>query len=463
MKYILFLILCIFCHQSYGNNIKHIIVIMLENRAFDHMLGHLKKNNSKIDGLWGNETCPYNPTNLSEGYVKVRWNATDVSYYDPNHNLDETTDQIFGYGPQMYPATMNGFVKNFATIDQKNNGANIMDMLDYKKSITLSLLAEEFAIFDRWYSDLPGPTEPNRMFFNSATSWGSTEGVDELLAQGYPQKTIFNSLDENGYTWRDYFTDFPTTLFFKKLRKIKYIENFRQIEFFKFDVENGDLPTYSFIEPRWFGNKNFKASDQHPPHPVSWGENLIADIYDSVRNGPKWNETLLIVTYDEHGGFYDHVPTPQKNVPAPDDHKTPSNQPQFDFKRLGIRVPTVFISPWLDKNTVIHEPIGQGNTHFCHSSFPGTLKDIFGLNNYLTKRDKWAGKWDYILNNRTEPRTNCIINVARPPIREEKDNNYYNEPISDFQRSIIYIAAGLNNHNSHEYKKNMKEAKNIKT
>jgi len=460
-KLILFLFYFFIYVQSH--KIKHIVVLMLENRAFDHMLGYLKLTNPYIDGLYGNETCPYDPQNLSMGYAKVSWDAPDITYIDPDHSLPGTTQQIFGFNlDETKPAPMNGFVKSYA--DGSQNGSQIMEMLNNQTAITINTLANEFMVFDKWYSDLPGPTEPNRMFFNSATSYGSTEAVDELLAKGYPQKTIFESLSESGYTWHDYFTDFPTILFFKDLRSIKYIENFRPIDMFIDDVQNNNLPTYSFIEPRWFATTDYLASDQHPPHPISWGENLIADIYEALRNGSSWNETLFIITYDEHGGFYDHVPTPL-HVPKPDNHKAPSNQPQFNFTRLGIRVPTVFVSPWLNKHSVTHEPLQDHNTnektYYTHSSFPGTLKDMFGLNNYLTKRDRWAGKWNHIFDDRSEPRTDCPKYLPRPPINVSIQQ--YNNPISELQRNIINIALGLTDKSDLEHFILLLEANSIKT
>ncbi len=112
-------------------------------------------------------------------------------------------------------------------------------------------------------------------------------------------------------------------------------------------MEYGTLPTYSFIEPRYFSFPEFPANDEHPSHDVSQGELLIKQVYELVRNSPIWNTTLLILTFDEHGGFYDHVPTPTKDVPSPDGIN--STEPPFDFRRLGVRVPTILISPWVNK------------------------------------------------------------------------------------------------------------------
>lgn len=132
------------------------------------------------------------------------------------------------------------------------------------------------------------------------------------------------------------------------------------METFYDDAAKGTLPNYSFINPsesvqpelnntRSYGLMN----DQHPDHSMREGERLIKNVYESLRNGPKWNETLLIITYDEHGGFYDHVSPPQEGVPNPDGKK---NFYGFDFNRLGLRVPMILVSPWIAKGKLVSEP-----------------------------------------------------------------------------------------------------------
>jgi len=283
------------------------------------------------------------------------------------------------------------------------------------------------------------------------------------LAEGYPQKTIYDSLYEAGYTWMDYFHDFPSALFLARLREPQYWDCFSDMAGFYDDVAAGTLPNYSFVEPRWFNFYDWGASDEHPPHDVKLGEYLIADMYEALRAGPKWESTLFIITYDEHGGFYDHVPPPQDGIPAPDDHRPPSNQPPFNFERLGIRVPCIAISPWINKKTVIHEP--STNNHYTHTSVLSTLKNVFNLPEFLTKRDAWSPAFDNIVQARSTPRTDAPRKLVRPGSSraQEKWSAYSRkrvtqeqieraikecrpckEPVSDLQKEIIAIARGLN-------------------
>jgi len=138
---------------------------------------------------------------------------------------------------------------------------------------------------------------------------------------------------------------------------------------------------------------------------VAEGEKFIKRIYEALRASPVWNETLFIITYDEHGGFYDHVPTPLK-VPNPDGLN--SSNPEFNFTRIGVRIPTVMISPWINKHTVVHGPSGPfEDSEYEASSISATLKKVFNISNFLTKRDEWAGTFEHVVMNRTEPRTDC--------------------------------------------------------
>jgi phospholipase C len=141
---------------------------------------------------------------------------------------------------------------------------------------------------------------------------------------------------------------------------------------------------------------------------VANGQRLVKEVYEALRAGPQWNQTLLIVTYDEHGGFYDHVATPTAGVPSPDGVRGP---PPFFFKfdRLGVRVPTIMISPWIKKGTVVGRASGPTDTsEYEHSSIPATIKKIFNLSSdFLTKRDAWAGTFEHIFTELDQPRTDC--------------------------------------------------------
>jgi len=211
-----------------SDRLEHIVVLMLENRSFDHMCGFLKKFNSNIDGLNGTETCPYNPQDLSQGTVQVNTTSPYVTSVDPSHSWSGTKDQIFGYdNTKSDPAPMNGFVYNyFKDGDTQAKGADVMKCFDPANVPAISALAQQFAIFDHWYSSVPGPTQPNRLFLHSCTSLGSISNDDVLLAEGYPQKTIYDSLYESGVSWRSYFHDFPSVLFLRNLHPSITLDGF---------------------------------------------------------------------------------------------------------------------------------------------------------------------------------------------------------------------------------------------
>lgn len=271
-------------------------------------------------------------------------------------------------------------------------------------------LASEFAVFDRWFASVPASTQPNRLYVHSGTSHGATSNVAALLAKGYPQRTIFEDLDAAGMSFGIYYENIPATLFYKNLRKIKYVGKFHPYGLsFKNDAKKGKLPSYTVVEQRYMDSKVEPANDDHPSHDVYQGQMFVKEVYETLRASPQWNQTLFLITYDEHGGFFDHVPTPNKGVPSPDDIVGPDPF-NFKFDRLGVRVPTFAISPWIKKGTVVHGPNGAPTptSEYEHSSIPATVRTIFNLTSPpLTKREAWAGTFENILQQLSQPRTDC--------------------------------------------------------
>lgn len=331
--------------------IKNIVVLILENRSFDHMLGWMKKSlNPSINGVTGKECNSLSPK-ADNAQTKICF-SDDAEYVDPDpgHSFEAVAQQVFGSGPI---PSMSGFVEQALSVSP-NLSLTVMKGFRPENVPVYASLVSEFAVVDRWFSSIPGPTQPNRLFAYSATSHGSTSHVKKQLAIGYPQKTIFDSLHENGLDFGVYFQNIPTTYFYRNLRRLKYIFKFHQYDFkFKRDARNGKLPSLSVIEPRYFDIKGFPANDDHPSHDVADGQKLVKEVYESLRASPQWNQTLLIITYDEHGGFYDHVQTPYVDVPNPDGNTGPAPY-FFKFDRLGVRVPTIMVSPWIKKGTGIH-------------------------------------------------------------------------------------------------------------
>eukprot|EP01088_Endostelium_zonatum_P019080 TRINITY_DN640_c0_g1_i1.p1 TRINITY_DN640_c0_g1~~TRINITY_DN640_c0_g1_i1.p1 ORF type:complete len:552 (-),score=156.46 TRINITY_DN640_c0_g1_i1:36-1691(-) len=407
-------------NNGINNKIKHVFLIVLENRSFDHVLGFLRKSNPNINGLFGNESNPYNPLIPNSPRVTVNDLAPYFIPIDPHHDLPNTTLQLFGYSTTHQIPPMDGFIYNYYQQgDIQNKGADIMKMFNPSNIPAITTLASNFAIFDAWYASIPGPTFPNRLFINTATSHGATIDSIEDSILGYPQKTLYDSFDESGYTWRDYYGDIPSCLMYNNLRDLKYADNYRDFSQFHSDSIAGDFATFNYVEPRFENILGWKASDEHPTHDVILGEHLLAHVYNTLRHSTVWNQSAIIVTFDEHGGFFDHVPPPQHNIPVPDNSTTPEGQFPFDWKRLGVRVPTIVISPWVNKGVVVHS--AGGNSEYEHSSIAATMKKMFGLKSFLTKRDEWAASFEGIFEGRKEPRTDCPETI---PVPEEKEGDF---------------------------------------
>lgn len=430
-----------------GVKITKVVVAMLENRSFDHMIGMMKSNNTAIDGCTvtdSNPGCsnPMDPTVSGSPTVHAGNGAVYVQPADPNHSVPATTEQVYGYGPtSQKPAPMNGFIKNYGTVNPEKTGGGefIMECFDPAHVPVITTLASNFALIDQWHCAIPGPTEVNRAYANSATSYGIAENSEIIKHLGLPQKTIWETLEKAGKDWGVYFEDFPSAALFRYTWG--HLDKFHTFPTFLKDASEGKLPTYSWVEPRYYEDFGKAARDQHPDHDVAEGEMFIKQVYEAVRNGPDWNTTLLLVTYDEHGGFFDHV-SPPINVPNPDGRV--STDPPFDFTRLGVRVPAVLVSPWIDANTVVHEPTVGGA--YCHSSIPATLRKVFAPEEpFLTKRDAWAATFDDLLT-RDSPRTDCPTSMPTPPLHRDTYGMLKpldgKMPVSDLQRGFSkYFAA----------------------
>ncbi|KAF6136059.1 hypothetical protein GIB67_000463 [Kingdonia uniflora] len=169
---------------------------------------------------------------------------------------------------------------------------------------------------------------------------------------------------------------------------------------------------------------------------------FVKQVYETLRASPHWNEMLLIIPYDEHGGFYDHVPTPASGVPSLDDIVSPDPY-NFTFDHLGVQVPTIMVSPWIERGTVVHGPKGPyPSSEYEHSSISAMVKKVFTLNEFLTKRDAWAGTFETVINRNT-PRTNCPVTLpdTEKLRKEDKDEE---RALSEFQSELVQLAATLN-------------------
>ncbi|KAK6919856.1 Phosphoesterase [Dillenia turbinata] len=426
--------------------IKTIVVLVQENRSFDHIIGWMKSLNPEIDGVTGSES---NPLSTSDPNSKKIYYGDKAVYVvpDPGHSIQAMYEQIFGEAwseesaKKKLPPTMQGFAQQ-AESTQAGLSETVMNGFEPNRVPVYGDLVSEFAVCDRWFASVPASTQPNRLYVHSATSHGATKNDTLLLAEGYPQKTIFESLDEAGHSFGIYYQYPPATLFYRNLRKLKYITKFHQFDLhFKNHCKEGKLPNYVVVEQRYFDTKLLPGNDDHPSHDVFEGQKFVKEVYEALRSSPQWNEILFIITYDEHGGFFDHVPTPVEGVPSPDGIVGPAPY-YFKFDRLGVRVPAILISPWIEKGSVLHGPSGPYPTsQFEHSSIPATVKKIFNLKEFLTKRDEWAGTFEGVLT-RTTPRTDCPVTLSEPVKLREVEAAEGN--LSEFQEELVQMAAALN-------------------
>jgi phospholipase C len=429
-------------------SIEHVIVLMLENRSYDHMLGYLPNGG----GLAGDEFNQVNPADPASEQIGVTNQAEYITTIDPAHDFVNVAKELFGpTGQVLNPAPMNGFVANYVEQAKGNvaTGKTIMQCFDPDRIPALATLAQEFCICDRWFAAVPGPTWVNRFFAHTATSDGL---VIDTIGHDYNMKTIYELLGENKLSWNIYYGDFPQSLTLQRLWPA--LDHFRRFDTFHSALENGDLAAYTFIEPRFLNFHEWQATDQHPPHDVRMGEYLLAEVYDNLRSSPFWETSLLVVLYDEHGGFFDHV-SPPSGLPNPDGKL--SANPPFDFTRLGVRVPAVLISPWIEKCRV-------DSTIYEHSSLPATIRTLFNLPGSLTARDAAANTFEKNLT-RSTPRqdTPLILPVPGDPAEsqaqrallrtddqekwrqgEVDQSKISQQPLSIFQEALVELAGLLN-------------------
>jgi phospholipase C len=425
-------------------DIRHVVVLMLENRSFDSMLGMLWPGRADFDGLSGNETNPLHSPGQPTQIIGVRAAPTAVAVGmpdpDPGEHFTDITMQLRGLtdsgDPGSGPPDMSGFVDNYMRQPAATPPRDPFAVMHYftpDQVPVISQLARAFGVSDRWHASAPCQTWPNRFFVHTGTANGFVDNSPEQLP--FEMKTVFERLTEVGQSARVYFHDIPQSATLSGLWQ-DATGYFREFENdFAADAAAGTLPAYSFIEPRYFPNPLLGTlpNDEHPPHNVTDGEALIATVYNAVRNGPGWKQTLLVITYDEHGGCYDHVIPP---AATPPDDERPDG---FDFSTFGVRVPAVIVSPYVPAASVIR-PLGE--TPFDHTSVIATLRALFNIGS-LTKRDAAAPNLLAALNDQVS--NDGPASIAAPvmaPLPEQMAQAGVKSP-NDLQRSLTAAAAQL--------------------
>jgi phospholipase C len=427
--------------------IEHVIVLALENRSFDHMLGFLEHPDPRFDGLRGGGQYE-NPGWAGSSPVPAAPGAKTVVPVGPDHSHDGVMEQLAlrGAGVARRP-TNQGFVTSYERkcrglappqfggllgplvnwwarrhvtgVAIRDRGPLVMRCQPPENVPVLQTLAREFAVCTRWFCSVPGETWPNRNFLHAATSDGETN----IEVRPYYNRTIFELLEEDyGRDWHIYHDDTPQVWVFPRLwdRPDRHARWFQLAEFSR-HVELGQLPAYSFLEPNHrpplhtldhdpgIGIPDISNS-QHPENNLvpnasydhfvpgdtdfRRGESLIAEVYEALRARPEvFERSLFVITYDEHGGFYDHVPPRTK---VPNSHSPRSwlsrlsacvlhkKSTFFDFTMLGPRVPAVVVSPYIAAGKV-------DDTVRDHASVPATLRALFAPDAApLTRRDAWS-------------------------------------------------------------------------
>ncbi|MCB9596922.1 MAG: alkaline phosphatase family protein [Sandaracinaceae bacterium] len=305
--------------------IRHIIVLVQENRSFDHYFG-------AMEGVDGFDETSSNPT--ADGTPVAPFHTDEYCIEDVSHSWSASHREY-------HDGANDGFI-----VTNDPNGERALGYLDGTDLPYYWDLARTFAMSDHHHCSVLGPTWVNRYFFFSGSSFGLTSNdpvpTERIPAEG--PHTIWEELTAAGVSWGVYFDTVPWAYgayphYALRPQQRRHIEG---IDAFFEAVDSGDLPAVSWVDPEWADVVGVEGSDEHPPANPQVGQAWVANIIDRVMASPIWAETAIVFTYDEHGGFYDHVPPPEACPPG----DWPSERPEGDFDRLGFRVPMIVISPY---------------------------------------------------------------------------------------------------------------------
>ena len=383
--------------------IKHVVHYMIENRSFDHICGWLYENdhaNIRFVGpdhpFQGASPELYNWDRVKNDKVFIsKYHGgelgtdfdLDLPVQDPYHDNSDVMRQLFstsepGYAGRATP-DMAGFVWN-------NGAHNVMQTYSREQVPVLNGLAKSFAISDEWFCSMPGGTDVNRAFSLTGNALRQLNnfqnGVEYSLWPQLPHRpSIWKTLWSNGIRdWKIYnsveWYDFVFTYHLFLQGQIptvdadtsKYVATY---DGFLQDVKGGTLPAFSYVEPIWISKSG--TNSYHPGEDIIPGEVRVNEIYEALKASPKWDETLLVITFDEHGGIYDHVPPPYAENPYPNDVED-----GFRYDLMGVRIPTLLVSPWVNERTVFRS---ETDVAYDATSFLATLLAWFGV-----PRSRWG-------------------------------------------------------------------------
>jgi len=322
-----------------------IVVLMMENRSFDHYLGTLRSDtgyaaSAMVDGLLGTESNPDPTTGNKPLFVFPTSNRTPK---DPPHGWDACH-------AQWNSGRNDGFVKAHAGAGSERG--EVMGFHNRQSIPFYYALADRFTVCDRWFASVMGPTWPNRFYLHSASSFGKRD--NSPITDG-KVPTVWERLRDKGMRGKNYSASLVAFYSGGYIGKTAAGTSpvTRMDEFFQ-NAKAGALPPFSIIDP------DFLTNDDHPSHDINLGQAFMATVVQAIAQSPQWSRTLLVITYDEHGGFFDHVPPP-----------TIADE-RDEFRQLGFRVPTIVIGPTVRAGQVVH-------TTFDHASIAATLKTRFDI------------------------------------------------------------------------------------
>lgn len=454
--------------QNSGYNFTNVFVLMLENRSFDNIFAF-----SGIRGITlANDSSSNTYTVNGKPQTVYASNAAPSCMpTDPGHEFLDVVEQLGGegatytVGEYQLAGTTNqtGYAANYATSQTEKTGlptaAQVQDVMacfdTQSKLPVIYTLATEFALCYNWYSSMPGPTWPNRYFVHGASSAGlddsPTDGeMVEWFDGGfsYPNGSLYDKLDSLNILYLDNFGDLRRNRNWRiyqdangsllgaipQVTSISGLEttDANSLDDFASDLQQPYPYRYTFIEPNYgnmFNHTYSGGTSQHPMDGMAGGEGLIKRVYEAIRNSPLWEGSLLIITYDEHGGLFDSYIPAAYCVPPGDNPQNDNNKHGFNFAQLGVRVPAIVISPFTAK--------GEKWSNVCeHSAVVKTVTSWLGLGD-LTNRDKHSPSLNQLAQSPL--RTDCPTTL---PIPVPDDSTTNEIKTSDVSSDALLSASG---------------------
>ena len=462
------------------DKIDHVVVLMLENRSFDNLLGWLYDKGdapkhfipatspNTYKGLDGANY--WNPTDLNKPTDKIYATAGVENFYvptpDPNEDFKYMNRQQFGLDidqnssgwlpPEGATPGMQGFLADFATAKDNSleNAKQIMQAYTKEDLSVLSGIARHYAVSDNYHASSPTQTWPNRAFMHAGTSLGRVNNFPYLP---YDCTTIYNVLEEENISWKVYKSSeiIPslTRIQMFRLWDLLLFEHFRHISDFLEDCHTGNLPAYSFLEPSFVIEDGNNATSEHPPADVCAGDHFLQKIWQAIVDSPAFDRTLFIINFDEHGGCPDHVP-PNWTATPPDEESNPGDE-GFRFNRFGVRVPAIFASPYIAEGTLFRaneDPCSKTSVPYDHTSILAMILDWKGIDRAKlpSKRVDIAPKYpfDQLLNS---PKRSDLPTFTAS-CKQSTGRNIDPE-ITSLQKSIIVADAHYRAAEANDFKK----------